>query len=117
MGSPQTEARRWAPSIYTGHAGLLEVGNEISKRLTYVWTLSCFNGDGRGTSTRHDLMIRCCWRSILVFCRGKFRPTQVFDDAVISEDREKKFHDYQQPLGEAIFFIKALTSPKALITC
>ena len=101
--------------VYTGHSGLLEIGNEISKRLTYVWTLSCFNGDGRGTSTRHDLMIRCCWRPILVFCRGKFRPTQVFDDAVISEDREKAFHDYQQPVSEAIFFIKALTSPKALI--
>ena len=60
--------------VYTGHSGLLEIGNEISKRLTYVWTLSCFNGDGRGTSTRHDLMIRCCWRPILVFAEGSSVP-------------------------------------------
>ena len=75
--------------VYMGHSGLLEIGNEMSKRLTYVWTLSCFNGDGRGTSTS-DLMIRCCWRPILVFCRGNFRPAQVFDDAVISGDRERR---------------------------
>jgi hypothetical protein len=33
-----------------------------------------------------------------------FRP----DDAVVSEDRDKSFHDYQQPLGEALFYVKAL---------
>ena len=101
--------------VYTGHAGLLEVGSQIAKKLTYLWTLSCHNGCGFGTSTRHDLLIRCRWRPVLMFCRGKYRPRQVFDDAVITEDREKTYHDYQQPLSEALFFIKALTRPKATV--
>jgi ParB-like chromosome segregation protein Spo0J len=119
------EFARWAATklrpdgglllLYTGHAGLLEVGSQIARKLTYLWTLSCHNGDGRGTSTRHDLHIRCCWRPILMFCRGAYCPRQVFDDAVISEDREKAFHDYQQPMSEAVFFIKSLTRPKAVI--
>jgi hypothetical protein len=101
--------------IYTGHSGLLEVGNQIAKRLTYPWTLSCVNGHSGGTSTRHDLMIPCCWRPILMFCRGEYRPQRTFDDAVISDDRDKTHHDYQQPLSEALFYIKALTGPKSVI--
>ncbi len=50
-----------------------------------------------------------------MFCRGKYHPTQVIDDAIVSSDREKSHHDHQQPLSEALFYIKALTSPKALI--
>lgn len=101
--------------VYTGHSGMLETGNHLSQRLTYLWTLSCFNGHWGGTSTRHDLMIRCCWRPILMFCRGKYLPRRTFDDAVVSEDRDKTYHDYQQPLSEALFFIKVLTRPKAVV--
>jgi DNA modification methylase len=49
-----------------------------------------------------------CLRSHLI-------STNVFDDAVISEDREKAYHDYQQPVSESVFFIKALTRPRAVI--
>ena len=74
--------------LYTGHAGLLEVGGEIAKSLNYLWTISCVNGPDNGRSTRHALMIRVCWRPVLMFCRGKYRPDRVgrvFDDVVISE--------------------------------
>jgi DNA modification methylase len=101
--------------IYTGHAGLLEVGGEIAKALTYLWTISCGNGHYGGTSTRYDLQIRCCWRPILMFARGKYRPERIFDDAVISEDRDKTYHDYQQPLSEAMFYVKALSGPKSVM--
>ena len=101
--------------IYTGHAGLLEVGGEIARWLTYLWTISCGNGHYGGTSTRYDLQIRCCWRPILMFARGKYRPERTFDDAVVSEDRDKSFHDYQQPLSEAMFYVKALSGPKAVV--
>jgi ParB-like chromosome segregation protein Spo0J len=118
------EFARWAATklrpdgglllLYTGHAGLLEVGGEIAKRLTYLWTISCQNG-AKGTHTQHDLGIRSCWRPMLLFCRGKYRSTNVFDDSVISTDRDKTYHDYQQPLSEALFYIKALTGPKSTI--
>jgi ParB-like chromosome segregation protein Spo0J len=101
--------------IYTGHAGLLEVGGEIARKLTYLWTISCGNGHYGGTSTRYDLQIRCCWRPILMFARGKYRPVRSFDDAVISEDRDKTFHDYQQPLSEALFYVKALSGPSSVV--
>jgi site-specific DNA-methyltransferase (adenine-specific) len=102
--------------IYAGHSGLLEVGGEIARRLTYLWTLSCHNGDGRGTNTRHDLLIRCCWRPILMFCRGEYhRPRQVFDDEVVSTDRDKTYHSHQQPLSEALFYVGALTGPRSTI--
>jgi hypothetical protein len=100
--------------LYTGHHGLLEIGGQIAKKLNYVWTLACHNGD-RVKNTHLGLKIRCCWRPILVFCRGKFHPDRVFDDAVISQEREKTHHDCQQPLSEALFYIKALTGPKATV--
>ena len=100
--------------VYTGHHGLLEVGGEIAKKLTYVWTLACHNGDGV-KNTHLGLKIRCCWRPILMFSRGRYRPEGVFDDALISSDREKSYYDYQQPLSEAVFYVKALTRPKSTI--
>ena len=100
--------------LYTGHAGLLEVGNHLSKSLTYLWTLSCYNG-AKGTNTQHNLRIRSCWRPLLLFCRGKYRAGKVFDDAIISHDRDKTYHDYQQPVSEAMFYIGALTGPQATV--
>ena len=50
-----------------------------------------------------------------MFCRGRYKPLRSFDDAVISEDRDKTYHDYQQPLSEAIFYINVLTRPKAVV--
>jgi hypothetical protein len=37
-----------------------------------------------------------------MFCRGEYpRPRQVFDDAIITKDRDRRYHDNQQPLPEA----------------
>jgi site-specific DNA-methyltransferase (adenine-specific) len=99
---------------YTGHAGLLDVGGQLAKRLTYLWTFSCYNG-AKGTHTQHDLGIRSCWRPMLLFCRGRYRAVKVFDDALVSTDRDKTYHDFQQPLSEALFYLKALTGPRAVI--
>jgi hypothetical protein len=100
--------------LYTGHAGLLEVGNHLSKSLTYLWAISCHNG-AKGTNTQHHPPIRSCWRPMLLFCRGRYRAGKVFDDAVTSTDRDKTYHDYQQPVSEALFYLKALTGPKATV--
>lgn len=101
--------------VYTGHIEMLQVGSAIAKKLNYLWTISCVNGNYRGRNTRHDLGIRCCWRPLLMFCRGKYHPTQVIDDAIVSSDKEKSHHDHQQPLSEALFYIKTLTRPRAVI--
>ena len=50
-----------------------------------------------------------------MFCRGKFHPTQVIDDAIVSSDREKSSMIINNPERGDLFYIKALTSPKALI--
>jgi hypothetical protein len=100
--------------VYTGHAGLLEAGYALSKRLTYLWTFSSANG-AKGTHTQHDLGIRSCWRPLLWFCRGRYQAGRVFDDAILSTERDKTYHDHQQPLTEALFYIGALTRPKATI--
>jgi ParB-like chromosome segregation protein Spo0J len=100
--------------LYTGHAGLLDVGHEIGKRLSYIWTISCYNG-AKGTLTQHDLGIRSCWRPMLLFCRGRYREGKVFDDAIVSHDRDKTYHAFQQPLSEASFYIGVLTRPRSTI--
>jgi hypothetical protein len=100
--------------LYTGHAGLFEVGGQLARRLTYVWTISCYNG-ARGTHTLHDLGIRSCWRPMLLFCRGRYRAGKVFDDAIVSMDRDKTYHAHQQPLSEAMFYVGALTGPRSTI--
>jgi DNA modification methylase len=51
-----------------------------------------------------------------MFCRGEYhRPRQVFDDAIITRDRDKGYHDCQQPLSEATFYLGALTAPRSTI--
>jgi DNA methylase len=100
--------------IYPGKAGMLEIGSLLAKRLTYLWAMSCHNGR-RGSSTLVTLKIHCCWRPMLLFCRGTYRPRKVFDDAIISTDRDKTYHDSQQPLSEALFYIDALTGAKATV--
>jgi DNA modification methylase len=40
---------------------------------------------------------------------------KVFDDALVSHDRDKTYHAHQQPLSEAMFFIGALTGPRATV--
>ena len=51
-----------------------------------------------------------------MFCRGEYpRPRRVFDDAIITKDRDKRYHDYQQPLTEALLYVGTLTRPKAVV--
>jgi ParB-like chromosome segregation protein Spo0J len=40
---------------------------------------------------------------------------KVFDDAIVSHDRDKTYHAHQQPLSEALFYIGALTGPRSTI--
>jgi ParB-like chromosome segregation protein Spo0J len=100
--------------LYTGHGALPEALREIGKELSYVWIISCGNG-ANVADTRHNLGIRSLWRPMLLFARGEYRPSKVFDDTFVSTDFDKTYHSHQQPLDEALFFIKALTRPKATI--
>ncbi len=59
--------------------------------------------------------IRSCWRPVLRFYRGRYQARRVFDDAILSTERDKSYHDHQQPLSEALFYIGALTRPKAVV--
>jgi hypothetical protein len=100
--------------IDTGQDALLDVGAAIGKVLRYVWTISCGNG-ANVADTRHNCGIRSLWRPMLLFCRVEYRKGKVFDDAVISTDRDRTYHDYQQPLGAALFYVGELTRPGATI--
>jgi site-specific DNA-methyltransferase (adenine-specific) len=100
--------------LYTGHDTLPEAVCEIGKTLNFVWPIACYNG-ANVADTRHNIGIRSLWRPMLLFARGQYRAGKVFDDAIVSTDYDKTHHDHQQPLGEALFFIKALTRPKATI--
>jgi DNA modification methylase len=100
--------------MYTGHDALMDAGAEIGRLLNYIWTIAGFNG-ADVADIRHNLGIRSLWRPMRLFVRGEYRKGKVFDDAIVSADYDKTYHDHQQPLGEALFYIKALTGPRATV--
>jgi DNA modification methylase len=63
-----------------------------------------------------QLGIKCLWKPLLWFVkdyRGDGR--KYVQDVVWSSKKEKELHEWQQPLGEAEYYISKLTSKKGVV--
>jgi len=92
---------------YTGQFHLPEVLAMLSESLDYVWTF-CLYHEGQ-TQIVNGVNIMCRWKPVLIFQKGKTKFTKTIQDYVVSEQREKDGHDWQQSISGVKKFIELFT--------
>lgn len=117
----QTVARILKPggfaAVYCGHFHLKEFLDVLCEAgLMYRWLIACTNEDSMG-AIRSSGSILTFWRPVLLFQKpgGKAKTPRILRDLISSKNREKAAHEWQQPLDEAIQFVKTLSDPTDLI--
>ena len=94
---------------YAGQAGLPRWLEILGRHLTYRWQIVCINEVGHSIApTRGSFGILNGHRCLLLFSKGPFRPYQPLKDTLITEGSEKELHKWQQPVGEARYFVERL---------
>lgn len=94
---------------YAGQAGLPRWLEILGRHLTYRWQIVCINEVGHSIApTRGSFGILNGHRCLLLFSKGPFRPHQPLKDTLITEGSEKELHKWQQPVGEARYFVERL---------
>jgi ParB-like chromosome segregation protein Spo0J len=98
--------------VYTGHKGLFEFGDLLRQAgLSYRWEITCVNDDGAG-SIRNNGSVYTLSRLVTVYQKGgKFKTPSVFRDVLLTERRDKIYHEWQQPLSESVAFVTAFSTP------
>jgi len=79
----------------------------LSKSLDYVWTF-CLYHEGQ-TQIVNGVNVMCRWKPVLIFQKGKTKFTRTIQDYVVSEQREKDGHDWQQSMSGIKKFIEFFT--------
>ena len=98
---------------YSGQRHLPDVLAGCSKHLRYWWTIAgVHNG---GNQILQKLGIRCGWKPLVWFVKGTRGHVQNVLRDVVTGDREKDAHQWQQAEEEAIYYIEHLTSPQGLV--
>jgi len=99
---------------YLGHYAMPEVMNHLSRRLKFFWPICIWN---TGSNAQMDIWgIRVKWKPLLWYVKGDCRlDVQSFVDDGIASVQEKDWHDWQQSLVEARYYIERLTKRGALV--
>jgi hypothetical protein len=101
---------------FCGQAGLPRWLEILGRHLTYRWQLVCINAAGHSiAATRGCFGILNAYRCLLLFSKGAFRPHQTNKDTLITNGSEKDLHPWQQPVGEAYYFVERLCPPGGLV--
>jgi 16S rRNA G966 N2-methylase RsmD len=99
---------------YAGQWALPELLARLTEHLRYVWI-----GSVHHRAHQHDqYMAAKIWvhsKPLLFFSNGPYKPSRWFADSVLGSGAEKDHHEWQQSVGEAEWFIKALTEPGDLV--
>ena len=99
--------------VYSGQYHLPEVINRLSEHLTYVWTFCLYHVGKK--QLINGINIMCGWKPVLIFSNGKKRMRFSAYDVLISEEREKNSHKWQQSESGVEKLIEIFTSPGELI--
>lgn len=98
---------------YSGQMYLPEVINRMCENLDYYWTFAVYH-EGQ-TQIVNGINLMCRWKPVLIFQNGKKKIDNTFQDYFISEQREKKGHDWQQSKTGVSYLIEMFTKPNELI--
>lgn len=98
---------------YCGHFWLPEVMQRLAAHLRYVWTGTlCL--PGAHARIRVYKIIQGA-RPLLFFSNGNYMPRTWIYDTVTSEGRQKEYHEWQQGIAPALYYIEHLTQPGELV--
>ena len=100
-------------AVYSGQYHLPEVIKRLSEHLTYVWTF-CLYHTGKKQLV-NGVNIMCGWKPVLIFSNGKKKMRYSAYDVLVSEQREKFGHEWQQSESGVYSLIDILTKPGELV--
>ena len=100
-------------AIYSGQYHLPEVIKRLSEHLTYVWTF-CLYHTGKKQLV-NGVNIMCGWKPVLIFSNGKKKMRFSAYDVLVSEEREKFGHEWQQSESGVYSLIDIFTKPGELV--
>ena len=94
---------------YSGQLHMKEAMELLSTQLEYYWTFCLYlKGSTQIVSARN---ITCRWKPIFIYQKKPFKKTRVMEDYIISEQREKDGHDWQQSESGAMALIDRFSKP------
>ncbi len=79
---------------YSGQLYMKEVMNYLSDKLEYYWTFCLYHKGGTQIVSARN--ITCRWKPIFIYQKCPFKKNRVMEDYIISEQREKGEHEWQQ---------------------
>ena len=98
---------------YSGQRHLPAVLSACSQYLNYWWTIAGVHGGGN--QILNKLGIRCGWKPLVWFVKETRGDVQNVLADVVSGDREKDIHEWQQSEDEAAYYIDKLTTPDGTV--
>lgn len=98
---------------YSGHLVLDRVFAELSKKLTYGWTMaSHWSGEVSEVHCRH---VKCQWLPVVVYYKGEWKERKFWFDTLHVEGKEKEWHRDQRPLAEVEALVRYFSEPGDLV--
>ena len=98
---------------YSGKFYLDTVMARLGERLKYRWMIATL-WTGAGNLV-HPLKVLSRWKPILVYSKGDWPATGGWSDVMRYNQKEKGWHDWQQPLVEVEALIEMFTKPGDLV--
>jgi hypothetical protein len=102
---------------YSGTLYLNQVIHSLDEHLTWAWSAaSAWMGDG---TIIHPRQVTSKWKPILIYFKGEWRKRGRWQDLLVVNQKEKGFHEWQQPLAEVENLVKYFSQPGDLVvdTC
>lgn len=99
--------------VYSGQYHLPEVIKRLSEHLIYVW-IFCLYHKGKKQLV-NGVNIMCGWKPVLIFSKGRKKMRFSAYDVLISEQREKYSHKWQQSKSGVASLIDIFSKPNELI--
>lgn len=100
-------------AVYSGQYHLAEVIKRLSEHLTYVWTF-CLYHSGKSQLV-NGVNIMCGWKPVLIFSKGRKKMRFSAYDVLVSGEREKSSHEWQQSESGVYPLIDIFTKPGELV--
>lgn len=98
---------------YTGQVNLPGVLASCSEHLRYWWTIAGVHSGGANLMNKYG--IRCGWKPLVWFVKDHRGDVQSIISDVVTGDREKTSHQWQQAEAEARYYIERLSTPGGVV--
>jgi site-specific DNA-methyltransferase (adenine-specific) len=98
---------------YSGHFYLNQVIRSLDEHLTWGWKAESIRM-GEGTIIHPRQVVSKC-KPILIYSKGKWKKRGRWQDLSIVNEKEKEWHEWQQPLEEVEWLVRYFSQPGDLV--